>query len=110
MSSIKSASSLEIYGRSLRPNRTLLFSGSAGTVTCPSTGINISKRLQKKGIILLTCCIYRTKILLYKNLVCPILMYGWSAGHYPTQMRKMLDVLKRKMLQTTYSPNNNTDQ
>jgi hypothetical protein len=36
-------------------------------------------------------------------------MYGWSAGHYPIQMRKMLDVLKRKMLQTTYIPTNNTD-
>jgi len=53
MSNIQSARSLETYGRSLRPNRTLLFSGSAGTVTCPSTGINISKRLQKKGRILL---------------------------------------------------------
>jgi hypothetical protein len=37
-------------------------------------------------------------------------MYGWRAGHYPTQMRKMLDVLKRKMLQKTYGPTNNTDQ
>jgi len=33
-----------------------------------------------------------------------------SAGHYPKQMRKMVDVLKRKMLQRIYDHINNTDQ
>lgn len=33
-----------------------------------------------------------------------------SAGHYPKQLRKMVDVLKRKMLQRIYDPMNDTDQ
>jgi len=32
-----------------------------------------------------------------------------SAGHYPKQMRKMMDVLKRKMLQRICNSINDTD-
>jgi hypothetical protein len=35
---------------------------------------------------------------------------AWNAGHYPKQIGKMVDVLKRKMLQRIYGPVKNTDQ
>lgn len=71
MSSIKSARSLETYGRSLRPKRTILFSGSAGTVTCPSTGINISKRLQNKREDFISMMYIWNKDFIIKDFIMP---------------------------------------
>ena len=50
MSNMKSASNLHVWGCSLNPNMTFCFSESVGTVTCPITGIRISKILVNKKL------------------------------------------------------------